>query len=161
MSDTDKYENMRQLFLDFIESASDEVDEEAWRDKLTMLDELLAEVKRLRKHKKVLDEEGRIDYDRLLILIRDRKRLQKRNKKLELRFHRVGFGYYREEWEGLLAEVERLGQENKELEGFLNDSDAASKSLCRQLIRAAEWASAKVYGDQEKVDAFWDYIEEE
>ena len=48
MIDTDKYENMRLLFLDFIDTASDEVDEEAWRDKLTMLDELLAEVKRLR-----------------------------------------------------------------------------------------------------------------
>jgi len=45
--DTDKYENMRLLFLDFIDTASDEVDEEAWRNKLTMLDELLAEVKRL------------------------------------------------------------------------------------------------------------------
>ena len=49
MIDTDKYESMRRLFLDFIESASDEVDEEAWRNKLTMLDELLAEVKRLQK----------------------------------------------------------------------------------------------------------------
>jgi len=48
MIDTDKYENMRLLFLDFIDTASDEVDEEAWRDKLTMLDELLAEVKWLR-----------------------------------------------------------------------------------------------------------------
>jgi hypothetical protein len=47
--DTDKYENMRLLFLDFIDTASDEVDEEAWRNKLTMLDELLAEVKRLRE----------------------------------------------------------------------------------------------------------------
>ena len=43
----DKYESMRRLFLDFIESASDEVDEEAWKDKLTMLDDLLSEVKRL------------------------------------------------------------------------------------------------------------------
>ena len=49
MIDTDKYESMRLLFLDFIDSASDEVDEEAWRNKLTMLDELLAEVKRLQK----------------------------------------------------------------------------------------------------------------
>ena len=49
MIDTDKYENMRLLFLDFIVTASDEVDEEAWRDKLIMLDELLAEVKRLRE----------------------------------------------------------------------------------------------------------------
>jgi len=47
--DTDKYENMRLLFLDFIDTASDEVDEEAWRNQLTMLDELLAEVKRLRE----------------------------------------------------------------------------------------------------------------
>ena len=107
MIDTGKYENMRQLFLDFIESASDEVDEEAWRDKLTMLDELLAEVK-------------------------------------------------------------RLGQENKKIEGFLFDSHATRKKamslaiiLDEQLIRAAEWARAKVNGDQEKVDAFWDYIEEE
>ena len=49
MIDTDKYESMRQLFLDFIDTASDEVDEEAWKKKLTMLDELLAEVKRLRE----------------------------------------------------------------------------------------------------------------
>ena len=47
MIDTDKYESMRLLFLDFIDTASDEVDEEAWRNKLTMLDDLLAEVKRL------------------------------------------------------------------------------------------------------------------
>ena len=47
MIDTDKYENMRLLFLDFIDTASDEVDEGAWRDKLTMLDELLTEVERL------------------------------------------------------------------------------------------------------------------
>ena len=49
MIDTDKYENMRQLFLDFIDTASDEVDEEAWKNRLTMLDELLAEVKQLRE----------------------------------------------------------------------------------------------------------------
>ena len=48
MIDTDKYENMRLLFLDFIDTASDEIDEEAWKDKLTTLDELLSEVKRLR-----------------------------------------------------------------------------------------------------------------
>jgi Mor family transcriptional regulator len=52
MTDTDKYENMRQLFLDFIDTASDEADEEAWKNKLTMLDEVLAEVKRLRKQLK-------------------------------------------------------------------------------------------------------------
>ena len=46
--DTNKYENMRLLFLDFIDTASDEVDEKAWRDKLTMLDELLGEVEWLR-----------------------------------------------------------------------------------------------------------------
>ena len=44
-----KYENMRLLFLDFIDTASDEIDEEAWKDKLTTLDELLSEVKRLRE----------------------------------------------------------------------------------------------------------------
>ncbi len=49
MIDTDKYESMRQLFLDFIDSASDEVDEGAWKNKLTMLDDLLAEVERLRR----------------------------------------------------------------------------------------------------------------
>ena len=59
----------------------------------------------------------------------------------------------------MLEEVKRLREENKELEGFLNDSDAANKLQHRKLIRAAEWASVKVYGDQEKVDAFWDYIE--
>jgi len=51
--DTDKYESMRLLFLDFIDSASDEVDEEAWRNKLTMLDELLAEVKQLREELRI------------------------------------------------------------------------------------------------------------
>ena len=55
MINTDKYESMRRLFLDFIESASDEVDEEAWRNKLTMLDELLAEVKRLRERVATLE----------------------------------------------------------------------------------------------------------
>jgi hypothetical protein len=49
MIDTDKYEGMRQLFLDFIDTASDEADEEAWKNKLTMLDDLLTEVKRLRE----------------------------------------------------------------------------------------------------------------
>ena len=49
MIDTNKYESMRQLFLDFIDTASDEEDEEAWKNRLTMLDELLAEVKRLRE----------------------------------------------------------------------------------------------------------------
>ena len=48
MRTIDEYQNMRLLFLDFIDSASDEADEQAWKDKLTMLDELLAEVKRLR-----------------------------------------------------------------------------------------------------------------
>ena len=52
----DKYESMRRLFLDFIDTASDEVDEEAWRNKLTMLDELLAEVKRLSKRNEWLEE---------------------------------------------------------------------------------------------------------
>jgi len=52
---TDKYENMRLLFLEFSDSASDEVDEEAWNDKLTMLDELLAEVIRLQKYKRAFD----------------------------------------------------------------------------------------------------------
>tara|TARA_B100001758_G_scaffold217102_1_gene203747 strand:- start:327 stop:647 length:321 start_codon:yes stop_codon:yes gene_type:complete len=47
--DLTKYENMRLLFLDFIDTASDEIDEEAWKDKLTTLDELLSEVKRLQK----------------------------------------------------------------------------------------------------------------
>jgi hypothetical protein len=56
MIDTDKYESMRLLFLDFIDTASDEVDEEAWRNKLTMLDDLLAEVKRLRKLEDVVRE---------------------------------------------------------------------------------------------------------
>ena len=63
MIDTDKYENMRRLFLDFIDTVSDEVDEEAWKDKLTMLDELwksevelLAELRRLRKRNEWLEE---------------------------------------------------------------------------------------------------------
>jgi hypothetical protein len=60
MIDTDKYENMRLLFLDFIDTASDELDEEAWKDKLTMLDELLKEVKQLRKD--LNDAEDVISY---------------------------------------------------------------------------------------------------
>lgn len=51
MIDINKYESMRQLFLDFIDTASDEVDEEAWKNKLTMIDELLAEVKELQADK--------------------------------------------------------------------------------------------------------------
>ena len=61
MIDTDKYESMRQLFLDFIDSASDEVDEGAWKNKLTMLDDLLAEVKRLRE-----------DYENMSEVLRER-----------------------------------------------------------------------------------------
>jgi len=52
----DKYESMRQLFLDFIDTASDEVDEGAWKNKLTMLDELLVEVKRLREDYEYMSE---------------------------------------------------------------------------------------------------------
>ena len=54
MIDTDKYKRMRLLFLDLIDTASDEVDERAWKDKLTALDELLAEVERLREENKIL-----------------------------------------------------------------------------------------------------------
>jgi len=39
MIDTD---NMRRLFLDFIDSATDEVDERAWKKQLSRLDELIA-----------------------------------------------------------------------------------------------------------------------
>tara|TARA_R100000458_G_C8170063_1_gene170909 strand:- start:372 stop:659 length:288 start_codon:yes stop_codon:yes gene_type:complete len=48
MIDTDKYENMRQLFLDFIADPMCEEDETAWKSCLNTYDELLAEVKRLR-----------------------------------------------------------------------------------------------------------------
>ena len=47
MIDTDKYENMRQLFLDFIADPMCEEDETAWKSCLNTYDELLAEVKRL------------------------------------------------------------------------------------------------------------------
>jgi len=71
MIDTDKYESMRQLFLDFIDSASDEVDEGAWKNKLTMLDELLAEVKRLRKGIQDLCNTGsETSYDWLCMAIK-------------------------------------------------------------------------------------------
>ena len=69
MIDTDKYENMRQLFLDFIDTASDEVDEEAWKDKLTALDELLAEVKRLREENQRLGQ-----YHHCLYWLYDKER---------------------------------------------------------------------------------------
>ena len=49
MIDTDKYENMRQLLLDFIADPMDEEDEAAWKRHLNTYDELLAEVERLRK----------------------------------------------------------------------------------------------------------------
>ncbi len=49
MIDTDKYENMRQLFLDFIADPMCEEDETAWKRHLNTYDELLAEVKRLRE----------------------------------------------------------------------------------------------------------------
>ena len=74
MIDTDKYESMRRLFLDFIESASDEVDEEAWRNKLTMLDELLAEVKRLREE---------VEQMRVLKIVKENERLRERVATLE------------------------------------------------------------------------------
>ena len=47
MIDTDKYENMRLLFLDFIADPMCEEDEAAWKSYLDTYDELLAEVKRL------------------------------------------------------------------------------------------------------------------
>ena len=50
MIDTDKYENMRQLFLDFIADPMCENDEAAWKRYLNIYDELLAEVKRLRMY---------------------------------------------------------------------------------------------------------------
>jgi len=54
MIDTDKYERIRLLFLDFIDTASDEIDELAWLDNLTALGELLAEVERLREKNRSL-----------------------------------------------------------------------------------------------------------
>ena len=49
MIDTDKYENMRLLFLDFIADPMCEEDEAAWKRHLNTYDELLAEVKQLRE----------------------------------------------------------------------------------------------------------------
>ena len=74
MIDTDKYESMRLLFLDFIDTASDEVDEEAWKDKLTMLDELLSEVKRLREE---------VEQMRVLKIVKENERLRERVATLE------------------------------------------------------------------------------
>ena len=48
MIDTDKYESMRRLFLDFIADPMCEEDEAAWKSYLNTYDELLAEVMRLR-----------------------------------------------------------------------------------------------------------------
>tara|TARA_R100000353_G_scaffold160366_1_gene120054 strand:- start:319 stop:579 length:261 start_codon:yes stop_codon:yes gene_type:complete len=62
MIDTDKYENMRQLFRDFIDTA-DEDTEDAWKNKLTMLDELLAEVKRLLEENALLASQIRLAYE--------------------------------------------------------------------------------------------------
>ena len=73
MIDTDKYESMRLLFLDFIDTASDEVDEEAWKDKLTMLDELLSEVKRLREE---------VEQMRVLKIVKENERLREENETL-------------------------------------------------------------------------------
>ena len=59
MIDTDKYENMRQLFLDFIDIGEDEPQ---WKRNLEIYDDLLTEVKRLRedyeKMSEVLREHG-------------------------------------------------------------------------------------------------------
>ena len=49
MIDTDKYEHMRQLFLDFIADPMCEEDEAAWKRYLNTYDDLLAEVERLRE----------------------------------------------------------------------------------------------------------------
>ena len=49
MIDTDKYESMRQLFLDFIADPMCEEDEAAWKRYLNTYDDLLAEVERLRE----------------------------------------------------------------------------------------------------------------
>jgi len=49
MIDTNKYQNMRQLLLDFIADPMCEEDEAAWKRHLNTYDELLAEVKRLRE----------------------------------------------------------------------------------------------------------------
>ena len=51
MIDTDKYENMRQLFLDFIDIGEDEPQ---WKRNLEIYDDLLAEVERLRKDRDLL-----------------------------------------------------------------------------------------------------------
>jgi len=55
MIDTDKYENMRQLFLDFIADPMCENDEAAWKRYLNTYDELLAKVERLRKREATFD----------------------------------------------------------------------------------------------------------
>ena len=49
MIDTDKYERMRQLFLDFIADPMFEEDEAAWKRYLNTYDDLLAEGERLRE----------------------------------------------------------------------------------------------------------------
>ena len=54
MIDTDKYESMRQLFLDFIADPMCEEDEAAWKRYLNTYDDLLAEVERLRKDRDLL-----------------------------------------------------------------------------------------------------------
>jgi len=55
MIDTDKYERMRQLLLDFIADPMDEEDEAAWKRHLNTYDELLAEVKQLREELRILN----------------------------------------------------------------------------------------------------------
>lgn len=63
MTDTDKYENMRQLFLDFIADPMCEDDEAAWKRYLNTYDELLAEVKELRRQIKVAQGVFEFLYD--------------------------------------------------------------------------------------------------
>ena len=107
MIDTDKYESMRRLFLDFIDSAGDEVDEEAWKNKLTMLDELLAKVKRLQTiiheiehHNGVSAEVIAASSDALFMneLLAEVKRLRKEND--ELQAQRVQFSWIQESLTG-------------------------------------------------------------
>jgi hypothetical protein len=116
MIDTDKYESMRQLFLDFIDSASDEVDEGAWKNKLTMLDDLLAEVKRLQ----YWDEE----MDRVIATLDEHNWASSDGDVHEIVTH-------------LLAEVERLHEierEWKQLWSKLEDYP----DICAELISFME-----------------------
>ena len=58
----------------------------------------------------------------------------------------------------VLAEVERLRKENKELEEFLNKSHASNKIRHEQLVRAQKWAYKQVCHNDSAMMDYDDYV---